>query len=96
MHMSRNKYNAIKDVRLSDRITWYVEHCHQLIDHHDQFFAKVDLMWLSSMQRQTKWEWVRHLDIVWNVWEIERAQGKKNQTVMTSFFRAQNADSTQC
>ena len=72
MHRSRNKYNAIDDKHLSERIIWYVEYCHELGDYHDQFPAEIDLMQLSGMQQKMKQKWVHHLDIVTNAWKIER------------------------
>ena len=54
MHWSKNKYNAIEDERLSERIIWNVEHRHELVDYHDQFLAEIDLTRLSGMRRKTK------------------------------------------
>ena len=77
MPKSKNKYNAMEDARLSGRITWYVEHHHELLDHHDKFLAEVDLTRLSGMQRQKKREWVRHLDTARKAWKIEREGREK-------------------
>ena len=53
IYQSKNKYNVIKDGRLSERIIWYVDHCHELIDHHNLFLAEINLTRLSNMQRTT-------------------------------------------
>ena len=50
---SKNKYNSIEDECLLERIIWYVEHRHELVDHHDQFLTEIDLMRLSGMRCKT-------------------------------------------
>ena len=90
MHRSKNKYNAIEDARLLERINWYVEHRHELVDHHDQFPAEIDLTRPSDMRHKKQQKWVYHLDIAMGAWKIEREQRKENQSVITSFFQRQN------
>ena len=53
-HRKDNAYDAADDERLTVRIVWYVEHRHELMDHHDQFLAEIDLTRLNRMRRETK------------------------------------------
>ena len=85
-HSKDNKYNAVDDERLSARIVWYVDHRHELLQHHDQFLAEIDLTRLSGMRRETKRKWISNLDTAKRAWEIEREQKGKNQQVLTRFF----------
>ena len=57
----------------------YVEHRHELLDHHDQFLAEIDLTRLNRMRRETKRRWIHHLDIAKWAWEVEREQKNKHQ-----------------
>ena len=87
MHGSNNKYSVMEDERPSDQIIRYVEHHHELVDHHDQFPVEIDLIRLSGMRCKTKRKWVYHLGIVRKAWEIEREQRRENLSVITSFFQ---------
>ena len=44
----------MEDERLIVRIVWYVDHIHELVDHHDQFLSEIDLTRMSRMRRETK------------------------------------------
>ena len=58
-----NEYNAAEDERLSARIVWYVDHRHELVDHHDQILVEIDLIQLNGVRRETKRRrWIHHLD----------------------------------
>ena len=59
---------AFENERLSEWVIWYVEHHHELIDHHDQFLAEVNLTQLSGMRYKTKREWVCNPGIARNAW----------------------------
>ena len=71
-------YDAIEDEHLSERVICYIKHRHQLVGHHNQFLADIDLTQLSGMRRKTKKKWVNHLDIARMAWEIESEQRRKN------------------
>ena len=85
-HWKDNKYNKTDDEHLSARIVWYVEHRHEMVDHHDQFLMEIDLTRLSGMRREMKRKWIYHLNIARRAWEIEREQKNKHQQVITRFF----------
>ena len=53
-HRKDNAYDVVDDERLAARIVWYVEHKHELMGHHDQVLAEIDLTRLSRMRRETK------------------------------------------
>ena len=53
-HQKDNVYDAADDEMLTARIVWYVEHRHELMDHHNQFLAEIDLTRLNRMRRETK------------------------------------------
>ena len=57
-HWKDNGYNAAEDERLSEKIVWYVEHRHEMVDHHDQFLIEIDLTRLSVMRRATERKWI--------------------------------------
>ena len=59
---------------------------YELVQHHNQFLAEIDLTHLSGMRRETKRKWIHNLDMVKKAWEIEREQRSKNQQVLTRFF----------
>ena len=86
-HRKDNAYDVVDDERLAARIVWYVEHRYELLDHHDQFLAEIDLTRLSGMRRETKRRWIQHLDIAKRAWEVERGQKTTKQQVLTKFFR---------
>ena len=71
-HQKDNEYNAAEDERLSVRVVSYVDQSHELVDHHDQFLAEIDLTRLNGMRRETKRRWIHHLNIAKRVWEVER------------------------
>ena len=54
MHRSKSKYNVIEDERPLERIILYVKYRHELVNHHDQFLAEIDLSRLSGMRRENK------------------------------------------
>ena len=82
-----NAYDVEDDERLAARIVWYVEHRYELLAHHDQFLAEIDLTRLSRMRREMKQRWIQHLDIAKRAWEVEREQKTTKQHVLTKFFR---------
>ena len=63
-----------------------MDHRHELVNHHDQFLAEIDLTRLSGMRRETKRKWIHNLGIAKKAWEIEQEQKSKNQQVITRFF----------
>ena len=69
---------TIEEDNLSERIIWYFDHRHELVDNQDQFLIEIDLTRLSVMYCRTEQEWVRHLDITRKAWEIEREQRMEN------------------
>ena len=85
-HRKDNAYDAEDDQWLTARIVWYVDHRHELMNHHDQFLVEIDLTILSRARRETKQRWIHHLDITKRAWEVEREQKSKNQQVLTRFF----------
>ena len=85
-HRKNNIYDEEDNHRLTAKIVWYVDHRHELMYHHDQFLAEIDLTRLSRMRRGTKRRWIHNLDIAKRAWEVEREQKSKNQQVLTRFF----------
>ena len=63
---------------MSARIVWYVDYRHELVDHHDQILAEMDLTRLNGMKRKTERRWIHHIEIVKRAWEVEREQTNKN------------------
>ena len=63
---------------------WYVDHRNELVHHHDQVQAEIDLPRLSRMRREMKRRWIHHLDIAKQA--VEKEQKRKNQQVLMRFF----------
>ena len=93
LHQEENKYNLAEDQKLTERITWYVQHKQDVLAHQDQFLAQHDVTRLHKMRRKTKREWVRHLDRARKAYDIERKQVASAQNVLTRYFpvRSQEA-----
>ena len=71
---------------MNERILWYVEHRHELLSHHDQFLASIDLSRLDGMRRKTKKKWLTHLDKAEAAYRIELKARKKGQHTMWSYL----------
>ena len=44
-HQEDNAYDAVDNKRLTAKIVWYVEHIHELMDHHDQIMHM--MQWIT-------------------------------------------------
>lgn len=86
LHRQENYYEQQEDSRLNSTIRWYVEHRHEVLKHGDQFLARIDLTRLQYMRKTTKKRWIKHVEMARRIWEAERKQRTRNQTVLTSFF----------
>ena len=86
MHKQVNRHQAAEDRGLNERILWYVEHRHELLSHHDQFLASIDLSRLDGMRRKTKKKWLTHLDKAEAAYRIELKARKKGQHTMWSYL----------
>ena len=49
-HQKENEHNTAEDEHLSETIRWYVEHRHEILNHHDQFMMETDLTKLGGMR----------------------------------------------
>ena len=83
LHKSKqtDSYHREEDNRLAAKITWYQQHKHELLLHHDQWLAKQDLTRLHRMRRETKREWVRILDKARQAYDNELNQVASSQNV---------------
>ncbi len=43
-----NIYDTEEDIVMVERILWYMEHKHELLAHHDQFLAQIDITRLCT------------------------------------------------
>ena len=74
MHRKENKHQEQEDRSLTEKISWYVKHRHDILSVHDQQLAEVDLSTLHRMTRQTKRAWARHLEVARNAFTKEAEQ----------------------
>ena len=54
VHREHNKYNAVENKQLAERIEWYVTHSHELMAYYDQYLAQIDMSRLSQMGQATR------------------------------------------
>ena len=80
------RHQAAEDSRLNERILWYVEPRHELLSHHNQFLASIDLSRLGGMRRKTKRKWLTHLGKADAAYRIELKVPKKGQHTMRSYM----------
>ena len=86
MHRKENKHQEQEDRSLTEKISWYVQHRHDILSVHDQQLAEVDLSTLHRMTRQTKRAWARHLEVARNAFAKEAEQLSRGQSVITLFL----------
>mmetsp|Transcript_10733 Transcript_10733/g.23303 ORF Transcript_10733/g.23303 Transcript_10733/m.23303 type:complete len:131 (-) Transcript_10733:96-488(-) len=60
MHGDESWYGNEERRKLLERIRWYARHRHEVLAHHDQFLAEVDLDRLSRISRKTQKRWARN------------------------------------
>ena len=87
LHGEANKYNTAEDEELTSKIIWYVQHKDRLLAGHDRFLARQDLTTLHRMRRETKREWIKHLETAKEAYEIERTQLASKQNVITRYYQ---------
>ena len=85
-HKQANRYQAAEDCELNERILWYVEHRHELLSHHGQFLASIDLIRLGGMRRKKTKKWLTHLSKAEAAYCIELKARKKGQHTMWSYM----------
>ena len=86
MHRNDNRHREAEDTTLTKNIEWYVSHCHEILSHRDEFLADVDVSNLHRMRRDTKQEWVRHLDIARQAHAIESRLQALGQNAITRYL----------
>ena len=86
MHKNDNKHREQENATPTEKITWYVTHRHELLSHQDEFLAAVDVSTLHRLRRDTKREWVRHLDTVREAFAVECRQRASGQNVITRYL----------
>ena len=59
---SQNKFDAVENEQLGERILWYTTHKHEVLSAHDSFLADFDISTIHRMPRRVKRQWVQHLD----------------------------------
>ena len=87
LHKQENYYGREEESKLNTMIRWYVDHKYEVLQWGDQFLANIDLTRLQHMRRETKRKWIKHVEMARRRGEIERRQRRKNQTVLTSYFK---------
>ena len=61
-----------KNSKLAERITWYCENQHQLLNHHDMHLTdNINLLTLHTMPTDQKQEWVHNFEIEKDTYDKE-------------------------
>lgn len=86
LHRKKNHFDAVEEERMAERIIWYGQNKHHVLDANDHFLARFDLTSLRGMARAAKREWVRHLDAAKAAFEIERSHRANLQNSIDQYM----------
>ena len=86
LHGGKINANTEENEWLAEQILWYMNHKEEVLTHHDQFLARFDMMTVHKLQRKTKREWVRQLDVARLAYERERLQKGLGQSTLHRYF----------
>ena len=86
MHWNKNKHREAEDATLTEKIEWYISHRHEILSYRDEFLADVDVSTLHRMRRDTKREWLRHLEIARQAHAVESRLRASGQNAITRYL----------
>ena len=86
LHRKKNHFDAVDEERMAERIIWYGQNKHHVLDAYDHFLARFDLTSLRGMTRAAKREWVCHLDTAKTAFKIERSHRTNQQNSIDQYL----------
>ena len=86
MHRNENRHREAEEVMLTEKIRWYVSHRHEVLSYRDGFLADVDMSSLHRMRRDTKREWLRHLEAARQAHAVESQLRASGQNAITRYL----------
>jgi hypothetical protein len=71
LHDLPNRYNDALDKSNEEKLQWYYDHRFEVLSFHDRKFAEHSKKKIQAMRGKTKRQWVRKLDRLRAIYEVE-------------------------
>jgi hypothetical protein len=86
LHDLPNRYNDALDKSNEEKLQWYYDHWFEVLSFHDCKFTEHSKEKIQAMQGKTKRQWVRELDRLRAIYEVELQQRQAGQQVLSKYF----------
>jgi hypothetical protein len=86
LHDLPNRYNDALDKSNEEKLQWYYDHRFEVLSFHDRKFAEHSKEKIQAMRGKTKRQWVRKLDRLRAIYEVELQQRQAGQQVLSKYF----------